>query len=138
MPPWAAHGVVSWAESTWVLLHRGVSGWRNQGGGGAGTAQPSHKDTSVRLGRRMLRLCAPLLRPYATAIFATKWRDGFGQHEHSGTVHYHSQLIAFKGQGVWLWFVGWDLAAVAGPYFGTCPLYISACPGTSLPTDPQE
>lgn len=46
MPPWAAHGVEAWAESTRVLLPLGVWGWRNQGGGGAGMAQGSHRDIS--------------------------------------------------------------------------------------------
>lgn len=55
---------------------------------------------------------------------------------------YHDQVIAFKGHGAWMCFVGWDLAAVAGPFFGTfllgAHLCISACPGTSWLTEHQE
>lgn len=97
-------------------------------------AQPSRRYTSCEAWQKD----AQVICPSAQTIFATEWRASFGQHEHSGTVQYHSRAIAFKGQGVWMWFVGWDLAAVAGPCFGTCTLYISACPATSLPTDPQE
>lgn len=72
---------------------------------GLGWHSPPIETLSVGLGRRMLRSCAP----YSSAVFATNWRAGFGQHEHSGTVQYQSQVIAFKAQGVWMCFVGWDL-----------------------------
>lgn len=39
---------------------------------------------------------------------------------------YCDQVTACKGQGAWMCFVDWDLAAVAGPCFETCTLSISA------------
>lgn len=78
MPPWAAHAVVSWAECTWVHVEG-----ETREEMGLGQHSPSIHMLPVGPGRRMLRLCTPLPRPSACAMFAADWRAGFGQHEHS-------------------------------------------------------
>lgn len=104
---------------------------------GLGWHSPPTETLPVGLGRRMLRLCTPLPRPCACAMIATNW-GALGSMSAVAQTGHRDQVIAFKGRGVWMCFVAWDLAAVAGPYFGTCTLCISACPGTSWLTDPRE
>lgn len=122
MPPWAAHGVVSRAESTWVLLHGvGLEGETREKMG-LGWRSPLTETHPEGLGRRTPRLCTPLPRP----CLPQTGNLALGSVSTVAQSRFHNQVTAFKGRGAWMCFVGWDQAAVAGPYFGTCTLCISA------------